>query len=87
MTGDKSKVPWTSRAEGIFIGGGAQLYLILMKTIKKCPKNLFTVFILLFVLFLEQCLSLTLGTQRIPWTEEPGELHTVHGIATRVRHD
>ena len=23
---------------------------------------------------------------RIPWTEEPGGLHTVHGIA-RVRHD
>ena len=23
---------------------------------------------------------------RIPWIEEPGRLHTVHGI-TRVRHD
>ena len=23
---------------------------------------------------------------RIPWTEEPGGLHTVHGV-TRVRHD
>lgn len=41
---DKNKEPWKSREEGIFIWRWCPVVPDKMKTIKKCPKNLFIVF-------------------------------------------